>query len=422
MDENNKKLIEPRTLPGFRDFLPEDMAVRKKVIKNFTEVFEKYGFQPLETPTLEFQDILLGKYGPEAEKLMYLFEDQGKRQVGMKYDLTVPTARVVAQYPQLPKPFKRYQIQPVWRADKPQKGRYREFTQCDIDTFGIIYPLADAEIIAVTQEVLSTIGFKEFTIRINSRAVLFAIMANAGVEKEKIMTAIQSIDKLDKKSQEEVEKELAEKEFSAETIKNIFSGIKSAQPDDNLKLIFEFLTQFSVPTENFKFDPTLARGLDYYTGAIFETVVSEPKIGSVTGGGRYDNLIEQFTGQNIPAVGTTIGLDRVCDVITELNLWPDLQKTTVKALITIFSKDLLNKAMEADGFFFQQKIPVEIYLDANAKLDKQLKYADQKGIPWVIIIGPDEAAKGLLTLKNLKTKSQTTLSYFDAVKLIGEKN
>lgn len=414
----DKKFIEPRTLPGFRDFLPEAMAVRKKVIKNFTSVFEKYGFLPLETPALEFQDILLGKYGEEAEKLMYLFDDKGERKVGLKYDLTVPTARVVSQYPELPKPFKRYQMQSVWRAEKPQKGRYREFTQCDIDTFGVSYPLADAEIIAVIVEALASIDFKNFTVKINSRQVLFNLMEKAGVPNEKVLIAIQSVDKLDKKSLEEIEKELADKGFSPKVIKGIFSGIKSAEPDANLKQIFEFLKKFSVPDNNFKFEPTLARGLDYYTGSIFETIVSEPKIGSVTGGGRYDNLICQFTGQNIPAVGTTLGLDRICDVITELNLWPNLPKTAVKALITIFNPDLLDKSMEANDFFCQQKIPVEIYLDANAKLDKQLKYADLKGIPFAVIIGPDEAAKGLLTLKNLKTKTQTTVSFFDALKLI----
>ena len=409
------KLIEPRTLAGFRDFLPEQMVVRKKVIKNFTEVFEKYGFLPLETPALEYQDVLLGKYGPEAEKLMYLFDDQGQRKVGMKYDLTVPTARVIAQYPQIPKPFKRYQIQPVWRADKPQKGRYREFTQCDIDTFGVSCSLADAEIIAVITEALKGVDFKEFAVRINSRQVLFSVMEKAGLGKDKFLTAIQSIDKLDKKPQTEIEKELVEKGFSKDTVKNIFTGLKTAEPDPNLKQILELLEKFRVPKENYSFDPTLARGLDYYTGAIFETMVTNPKIGSITGGGRYDNLIEQFTGQSVTAVGTTIGLDRVCDVITEINLWPNMAKTPSQVLVTIFSSNLADKSLEIANLLRLKNINTEIYLDASAKLDKQLKYADQKGIPFVIIIGPDEEKNNLVTLKNLATKTQTTTKLEDAI-------
>lgn len=412
------KLIEPRTLPGFRDFLPETLAIRKRVIAIFTEVFEKYGFQPLETPTLEYQDILLGKYGEEAEKLMYLFQDGGGRDIGLRYDLTVPTARVVSQYPNLPKPFKRFQIQQVYRADKPQKGRYREITQCDIDTFGTTSPMSDAEIVATIQDALVSVKFKEFTIRINSREVLFAVMEKSDVTPEKYLTAIQSIDKLDKKSQAEVEKELAEKGFSGAIVKKIFQNLTKATPDKNLSDVLRFIEKFKVPKDFYKFDPTLARGLDYYTGAIFETIVTEPKIGSITGGGRYDKLIGQFTGQEVPAVGTTLGLDRVCDVISELNLWPDMPKTTVKALITIFSPQLLDNSFKVDAFCYENSIPVEIYLDPTAKLDKQLKYADQKGIPFAIIIGPDEAAKNLVTVKNLLTKSQQTVTLDACVNLI----
>jgi len=403
------KLIEPRTLPGFRDFLPETLRIRKKVIAIFTEIFEKYGFQPLETPTLEYQDILLGKYGEEAEKMMYLFKDNGGRDVGLRYDLTVPTARILAQYTNLPKPFKRYQVQSAWRAEKPQKGRYREFTQCDIDTFGTSSPLADAEIIAVIQECLSGVSFSKFTIRINSRQVLFKTMEDAGVPKDKTLSAIQSIDKLDKKTANEVEKELIDKGLRSGVIKEIFAGLKSAIPNDNLNQIFAYLEKFDVPKDSYKFDPILSRGLDYYTGSIFETAVTEPKIGSITGGGRYDDLIGQFNGQPTPAVGTTMGLDRTVDVIQELNLWPDLPRCSTKVLVTIFSPELLNKSLEIDSLLYKNKINTEIYLDPEAKLDKQLKYADQKGIPFVLIIGPEEAAKNQVTIKNLATKSQKTV-------------
>lgn len=414
------KLIEPRTLPGFRDFLPDQMRIRNRVIAIFREIFEKYGFQELQTPTLEYQDILLGKYGEEAEKLMYLFKDNGGRDVGLRYDLTVPTARVLAQYPNLPKPFKRYQIQPAWRAEKPQKGRYREFTQCDIDTFGTNSPMSDAEIIVIIQECLSTIGFKKFVIYINSRQVLFKLMEDANIEKDKRLTVLQSIDKLDKKSPEEVQKELNQKGIPDDKITNLFELVKNAKPDDQLNQVLGAIRKFSVPEEYFRFNPFLVRGLDYYTGTIFETKVEEPKIGSVTGGGRYDKLIGQFTGQDISAVGTTLGLDRICEVISELDLWPNLPKSTVKALITVFSPDLLDASFKVDDICYQNKIPVEIYLDPTVKLDKQLKYADQKGIPFVIIIGPEEVEKSLVTVKNLATKSQQTMTTEEAVKLLRE--
>lgn len=418
-------IIEPRTLSGFRDFLPDQMAVRKKIIATFTQIFEKYGFQPLETPALEYQDILLGKYGEEAEKLMYLFEDNGQRKVGLKYDLTVPTARVVAQYPNLPKPFKRYQIQPVWRSDKAQKGRYREFTQCDIDTFGTTSPLADAEIIAITQDCLATIGFKKFTIRINSRQVLFKIMDEAGVSPDKVFSAIQSIDKLDKKTWDEVRVELAEKSFPNTVVENIFTKIKMASPDEYLNEVLNILSKFDIDPSSYVFDPTLARGLDYYTGPVFETVVTQNlstgrQVGSVTGGGRYDKLIGSFIGRDVPAVGNSFGLDRIVDVITELNLWPDIQISQTKVLVTVFTPTLLDRSLEIAGKLREAKINTELYLDTAAKLDKQLKYADQKGIPFVIIVGPDEAAKNLVTLKNFKKKSQVTKPLPDVIKLMDE--
>ncbi len=414
----DKKLIEPRTLAGFRDFLPEQMIIRKRVVGILINIFEKYGFSPMENPTLEYQDILLGKSGAEAEKLMYLFKDPGGRDVGMRYELTVSAARVLAQYPQLPKPFKRYQIQPVWRADKPQKGRYREITQCDIDTFGTTSPLADAEIIAVIYEGLRDLKFKEFTIRINNRKILFKTMETAGISEEKYLTAIQSIDKLDKKSRDEVEKELINKDFSPKAIKNIFENLEKAAPDQNLKEIFSAAEKLGVPREFCKFEPFLSRGLDYYTGVVFETAVTEPKVGSVTGGGRYDQLVGKFIGQDIAATGTSFGIDRICDVITELNLWPNTAKTTSQVLVTIFNQDLLENSLEVTSTLRQKEINTEIYLDPTAKLDKQLKYADQKGIPFVVIIGPDEAAKNLVTIKNLMTKSQQTVTLDECIKSI----
>lgn len=396
-------MTTPQTLKGFRDFLPETMAIRSRVINTLKGVFEKYGFSELQTPTLEYAEVLTGKYGQEAEKLMYLFKDPGGREVGLKYDMTVPLARVMAQYPNLPKPFKRYQIQPAFRAENTQKSRYREFYQCDVDTIGTTSPLADAEILAIISDSLIALGFKEFKIRVNSRQILFGITKNLSI--------LQTIDKLDKKSVDEVKQELSEKGISSDEIQNIFVSLESAKPDENLQKIIELAKGLGV--KNIEFDPRLVRGLDYYTGAIFETVVTEPKIGSITGGGRYDNLIKSLGGPDLPAVGTTLGLDRLSDVIEELNLWPDLPKTPAKILVTVFSPDLYSPALQLAKSLREKGINTETYPDTSAKLDKQLKYASQKGIPYVAIIGPEENAKNEVKIKNMSTGEQRVSSAND---------
>jgi len=414
--------IESKILKGFRDFLPQQMAIRQKIFDIVKNVFESYGFDAIETPSLEYADILLGKYGEEADKLIYRFRDQGNRDVALRYDLTVPLSRVIAQYGnQLVKPFKRYQIQPVWRADKPQKGRYREFTQCDVDIVGSSSPLADAEIIAVIYDILKKIGFEKFTIRINSRQTLFSIIENAGVPTEKALLVIRSIDKLDKVSREEVEKELTVKTIEPEIIKKIFSSIEKAEPDLFLIDALSLIKKFGVPENFFKFDPTLARGLDYYTGPIYETIVEKPKIGSITGGGRYDKLIGMFTGKEVPACGTTIGIDRIIDVIDELNLWPELASTKNQILITLFDKSFLDQAVEISQILRIQNINNEIYLNFGDRLEKQLKYADKKGIPFAIIFGPEEIQKDTIILKNLKTREQKEIrksNFIETIKTI----
>jgi histidyl-tRNA synthetase len=398
-----------QTLKGFRDFLPAKMAIRNEVIKRLRGVFEKYGFEELQTPALEYQEVLLGKYGAEAEKLMYLFKDPGERNIGLKYDQTVPMARVVSSYPDLPKPFKRYQIQPAWRAENPQKGRYREFYQCDVDTVGSYSPLADAEIVAIINDSLKALEFTNYKIRINSRTVLFSIMDEANVPQKKWLSAIQSVDKLDKKPPEEVENELDQKGLAKEQIKKIFNSIKKAKPDDFLSRVITYAKKLGV-SERLVFDPTVSRGLDYYTGPIFESVVTEPKIGSVTGGGRYDQLLKTLGGPDLPATGTTIGLDRVCDVIEELKLWPNIKPTSTKVLVTIFSPDLLDQSIKIVKNLRDENIKAELYPEESAKLDKQLKYADAKRIPFAVIIGPEEVAKNKIVLKNLKTKEQKKVS------------
>ena len=399
-----KTMQKLQTIKGFRDFLPEKMAIRNEVIKRLKQVFEKYGFDELQTPSLEFQELLLGKYGAEAEKLMYLFEDPGKRKVGLKYDLTVPLARVLATNQELPKPFKRYQIQPVWRAENTQKGRYREFYQCDIDIVGSSSPISDAEILAVISDSLKSLGFNKFKIKINSRKILFSSMEKSGILENKWLTVAQSIDKLDKNDKEEVKRELIEKGLQKSNIDKLFNNLDSAIPDKYLSEVISFAKKLNV-SESLEFTPTLSRGLDYYTGPIFETVVEEPKIGSITGGGRYDKLLKNLGGIDLLAVGTTIGLDRVCDVIEELNLWPNIQKTNSKVLVTIFSEELVEKSLEVTQSLREKNINTEIFQSVES-LDKQLKYADKKGIPYVAIIGPEEVEKNIITLKDLNKKTQ----------------
>jgi len=399
-----------QTLKGFRDYLPGQMAVRNRVIGIIRNVFEKYGFEELQTPAMEYQEVLLGKYGEEAEKLMYLFDDPGGRSVGLKYDLTVPLARVMATYPQLPKPFKRYQMQPVWRAEKPQKGRFREFYQCDVDTIGSSSPLADAEIIAVISESLENLGFEDFSININSRKVLFHIMESSGLPEDKYLTVIQSVDKLDKKPEEEIKQELRNKGINEQSIENLFSSMKSCQPDEYLQQVINLAKKYSVD-DRLYFQPSLARGLDYYTGPIFETVVTEPKIGSITGGGRYDNLLKQIGGPDEPAVGTTIGLDRIVEVITELEMNNDIPFSSTKVLATVFQPELLDDTIDLVNSLRKSGINTELYPDENSKIEKQLKYADKKGIPFAIIVGPEETERGKYVLKNLEERTQQELSF-----------
>jgi len=412
-----KTMQKIQTLKGFRDFLPPRMAIRNEVIKRLKNVFEKYGFDELQTPILESQELLLGKYGKEAEKLMYLFQDQGNRKIGLRYDLTVPLARVVANNQDLPKPFKRYQIQPAYRAENTQRGRYRELYQCDIDIVGSSSPISDAEILAVINESLKSLGFTDFKIKINSRTILFSSMEKSEIPNDQWFSVIQSIDKLDKKEKSEVEKELLGKGLSQETINELFDILAKAKSDKNLSEIIKLAEKMGV--KKLEFSPYLSRGLDYYTGPIFETIVESPKIGSITGGGRYDKLLKNLGGVDFPAVGTSIGLDRVCDVIEELNLWKNWKKTSSKVLVTIFSEQLIDKSLELASKLRASDMNVDVYPNCDS-LDKQLKYADKKEIPFAIILGPEEIKKNVITLKDLKTKTQSKLTLEETIKKLAQ--
>ncbi len=406
----------PQTLKGFRDFLPETMAVRNYVKNLFIETFETFGFEPLETPSLEYASTLMGKYGDEGEKLVYMFNDKGGRRVGLRYDLTVPTAKVLAMYPEIPLPFKRYQLQNVWRADNTQKGRYREILQCDIDTFGTKSSIADAEIVAVIYTTLKKLDFKKFSIRLNSRTVLKNILSQSGIS-ENQNSALQSLDKFQKIGEDGVRKELNEKGFSQLQIDSLFKYIKVAKPDENLAAVFTAIKSFNLPDWSYTFDPTMVRGLDYYTGTIFETYVEEPKIGSITGGGRYDTLIKTLGGPDIPAVGTTLGLDRIVDCIIELNLLPNLPKTKTKIMVANFGEKTLNKSLELTSLLRQNNIPTVFYPDEE-RIGKQFKYASLKNISFVALIGENEMANNNVTVKNMSTGEQKTISQNEVVNFV----
>lgn len=424
-----------QTLKGFRDFLPGQMAVRNRVKKILIDVFESCGFEPLATPDLEYAEVLLGKYGSEADKLVYTFEDRGERLVGMPYDLTVPTARVAANYSQeLPLPFKRYQIQRVHRAENTQKGRYREFEQCDVDILNTNSPVADAELISMMFRALSRLNIPEFTIMINSRPLLYAIFAQAGIAEDKFNSAAISIDKLDKMSQEEVKSEMIDRGVSSENIDKLFEIFTELESQYSSGQAFVESTEFTVPgiteelsqlqeiaklavrmgVEPNQIVPTfsLARGLDYYTGIIYEAV-SQKFSGSLCAGGRYDKLIQTLGGPDWPAVGVSFGLDRICDVLEESQIWQDVPSTPTQILITVFSPELMDESIKVTKLLRDSGVNAEVYLDSDAKLDKQLKFADKKQIPWVAILGPEELKEEKLILKNLKAGTQETMLILD---------
>lgn len=367
---DNRK-IEPRTLKGFRDFLPHDTKRRKYIKKSLSKVFELYGFEPLETPAIEYEDILLGKYGEEGDKLMYRFEDAGLRKVALRYDQTVPLARVIAQYQNdLPFPFKRSQIQNVWRADNTQKGRFREFTQCDIDIVGSTYNSSDAEILTVINSSLTGLGFANYRILVNDSKIF------EGIDNR----AVTIIDKVKKIGEERVRDELRQNGLD----EGILDRLKGTQATDYIKQIIEIAVRMGVAPERLVFDPTLARGLNYYTGIIIEAELEGYTAGSIGGGGRYDNLIGMFAGREIPAVGFAFGFDRIFDALEELNLFPRFLITT-KALVTIPSPDKVNLSTEISLKLRSAKIKTELWLDEPDKLDKQIRYADKKKIPYVVI-------------------------------------
>lgn len=415
---DKQKLQPPK---GFRDFLPEEVKKRQFLIEILKDSFTLFGFEPLETPAIEYQEILLGKSGNEADKLVFTFEDKGGRRVGLRYDQTIPTARVLSTYQEnLPMPYRRYQIQPVWRADKPQKGRFREFLQCDADIYGSQSPLADAEIIALTNNVYKKLGFKNFKIFINDRTILYELMNYASIPEDLQLATIASIDKLDRKTEDEISPDLKKLGISDESIKHLFHHLAEEKPTEKLEQIVDYSTNLGVDKEKLVFQARLARGLDYYTSTIFEVKVDEYEFGSVGGGGRYDELIGKLSGFSLPAVGISFGFDRTIEAMNELNLFPSKKKRS-GALVTIFNTDLIDMSASVVANLRDNDISVELFPDNSKKLEKQLKYADKKGVKWLIVIGPDEVTNDTVLLKNLETGHQENVKLKSLVKKVSDK-
>ncbi len=404
-----------QTLKGFRDFLPKEKRTRDYVTKKIKETFELFGFEPLETPTLEYASLLMGKYGDEADKLVYSFDDQGGRKIALRYDQTVPTSRVLSQYQnELPKYFRRYQIQNVFRADKPQKGRFREFTQCDCDIFESDSTVVDAELLAVYYSVYQNLGLKSIQLFINDRNTLMNTISPFATEEVNVFSIIQSIDKLDKMSSEAVVAELVGKGLYEDDAKDVLKEITSAKMSKSLEETLERAIQLGVAPEALVFTPTLARGLDYYTGIIFEGKIPEYSVGSVGGGGRYDRLIGELCGRDIKANGFAIGFDRTVEAIIELGLIPENTNVTSQVLVTLFDDSLVKNSLAVAKNLRENKIKTEVYPVAD-KMGKQLKLADQKGIPFAIVIGESEALENKVQLKNMKTGEQKLLTLSEVV-------
>jgi histidyl-tRNA synthetase len=426
--------IVPRTFRGTRDFLPTELLGRRKILKIIEEAYRRYGFQPLETPAIEYLDILTGK-SEENDKLIYEIKrarggegDSAETAIALRYDLTVPLARVVAQHPELPRPFKRYQIQPVWRADRPQprQGRFREFVQCDADILGTDSLLADAEMIALMNEVLRDLGFEGYQIRVSSRKLLMGLVELATGSREKTADFCRAIDKLDKIGWDGVKKELAESGLDGDKSRVLLEALQKAlglKPDfdqargliekssvaleglKEIQTIYAESLDLGVNADHLACDPTLARGLDYYTGPIFESVLTElPHMGSLSGGGRYDGLVETFSKNRVPATGMSFGLDRIQTALTQLEKFQPVASET-QVLIARFDSEGIPENLRIASMLRKENLRVEIWYDDD-RMKKQFSYADKQQIPLVIIAGPDERVKGEVSLKNLRTGKQ----------------
>ena len=431
--------LTARTPKGMRDFLPADMIKRQYVFGVIREVFESFGFEPIDTPVLELRENLTGgNYGEDAEKLIYYAQHPGaKEELALRYDLTVPLSRFFAAHENdLNLPFRRYHIAPVWRGDRPQKGRFREFYQCDADIVGVRHMGADAEVMNVVYTVLKRLGFLDFTIKYNNRKLLLGIGAYSGVPENRLPFLYRTIDKTDKIGLDGVTEELRKEGLPEETVRRLVSLLVVEDGDASKRLALlgrlreemdgveiaqqglEELEQLTRSADalgligNTAMDFTMVRGLGYYTGPIFETVITQPEnLGSVQGGGRYDELIGLFRGQSLPTTGISLGIERILELMDMLNLYPaSVGSTVVQALVTLFSDDLQTDALKLAMELREVGIKTETFMDARKGLGKQIGYADSKGIPIVIIAGQDELNTGQVRLKRLADGHEETVS------------
>jgi histidyl-tRNA synthetase len=406
------------------------MILRQEIIGRFKEVFELHGFDPLDTPAIEYLEVLTGKAG-ENEKLMYAFEDHGGRSVGLRYDLTVPLARVVAMHQaEIVLPFKRYHVAPVWRADRPQRGRFREFWQCDADIAGVDSMAADAEIVSVLVDALRSVGLANSVVHISHRRLLERIAVAAGIPEAQAATVYRSVDKLDKIGADGVKTEMVDGGIDGAAADAVLDtiGLRGGSSDILFELsrrlqtdaaaqgalaemteLFELLAQLGVSSNQAVFDLTLARGLDYYTGPVFEAKVTEPKIGSVAGGGRYEGLIGSFGSRPISATGVSLGLERIIEVVREHKTMP-IPTAVAQVFVPVISRDLsaaakLTQELRAVG------IKADLSLLEGKSLGEQLKYAGRRGIALAAIHGPEEAERGVVAVKTLSSGEQIEIEH-----------
>jgi histidyl-tRNA synthetase len=413
---------------GTRDFLPDAVRRRDHVIGVIRGVYERYGFEPLETPAFENIETLLGKYGEEGNRLIFKIlrrgehERTGEADLALRYDLTVPLARVVAQYQnELPRFFKRYQIQPVWRADRPAKGRFREFYQCDIDTIGSTSPVVEVEQLSAVIEVFTSLGFSDFVVWLNHRELLRALLDASGIARESHADALIALDKLDKIGREGVTKELVARGVGSQSVEtclaacedeSVFDRLVANDPDgvaaaQNVRWIFATLQHLGLG-RFVQLNPRLARGLSYYTGAIMEVAVPD-LAGSLGGGGRYDNLIGMFLGRDVPACGFSLGLERIIVVMSERHMFPaDVAGAGVDVLVTIWNDQSRCEAMALASALRRGGLRVDVYPEAD-KLVRQFKYASSRNVPFVTILGDDERARGEVAIKDLRSGEQVAV-------------
>jgi histidyl-tRNA synthetase len=431
MKDAPSPVIEPRTLKGFRDFLPHSMIERERVIDIARRVYRSYGFAPIDTPALEYLDILLGKGSDETDRQLYRFQDHGGRDVGMRFDLTVPLARFVAQHiGELGIPFKRYQIAKVWRGENTQHGRYREFVQCDFDTIGTESAMADSEMVLVIHDLMSALGLSRYTIRINHRSLLTAALELSGLEEHSALI-LRALDKLSKIGPEKVSMEMqsmagasesqarqvlelaningSPTEIIKESEKLVGASTLGQRGIATLAQVLEDLNSANVPAERFAIDLSIARGLDYYSGTVVETILSDlPQIGSVCSGGRYDDLASVYSKQRLPGVGASLGLDRLIAALETLGLARPTP-SVAKVLVAYFASDRRQVYIRLASRLRRHGIPTVLYPEPR-KLGQQLKFADSQGIPVVIIAGDQELDRGVCQVKILAQRDAEEIS------------